>query len=509
MNRARSSLRDSYGNPVEYDTLENIDAKIPGKNHYEPNKFIIPGYASGIFQPHEVPTRSNFGPETGRKIEDDRIHFVDPLQNTYQNSDKPIQAPLATLLPPGADFGNLNTQQSIHIPRPNIDLNETPQSPPIDDPLNHQLFPPKDDTSGGQSAPNAPSTALQVPGGSFQQASLHQDLVPPQYPNQGPGVFIPRPNLDISETPIDNSNGPLNQGLLPPNDGPKTSFSSFNNFGTTPNPFKNTGADGPVVITEVHFAPKPSNGLLPPKDPSPNDVNFQSPDAQPTASTSNKFGGPSIGGQTGNKFTGSFGGAPGILSTIDKVRGAPQGSTQGAINKFTGSFGGSSGILGGKPSTQQNPNQIPVTVIQSPPPTQTSFSNFGFPSKPPTQASFSTTNAALEPKNTVNKYQGAFGGSPGILVSDNAVDRNTGQSTVQAPTVAPTIATLPLDSRFSGTLGGIQTSTTFNAQPTQAAPQFPALSNNVPVSQKESTAQRYTGQFGGAPGILRPYDNNN
>lgn len=71
VNRARSNLKDSYGNPVEYDTLENIDANKAGKDK---NQFVIPGYASGILQPHEVPARSSdFNVETSRKIDDDKI----------------------------------------------------------------------------------------------------------------------------------------------------------------------------------------------------------------------------------------------------------------------------------------------------------------------------------------------------------------------------------------------------------------------------------------------------
>lgn len=413
-----------------------------------------------------MPSRSNFAESESRNLEEDRVHFIDPLQNAFQRSDKPVQTPFSSLSPPGTVFGNANTQQTlqpISIPRPNIDSQETPQAPPINDPLNGPLNPPN----------------LNSP-----QQAVAQELVPPKIPSDGQGgVFIPKPNLGIFETPIDTSNGPLNQGLLPPSE------SDLNNP-ITVNPFKNNGQNGPVVITDVNFAPKPSNGLLPPKDPSPNDINFQSPDNQPTVTTQNKLATPIS--QTVNKYTGSFGGAPGVLGqAVDKVK-------TNVVSKFSGPFAGSQG------------DQIPVTVLQSPAPTP------AFPS---------TTNfIAPKPVGTSSKYQGSFGGSPGVLVSDNSADRisaSQNTSPVILPSVTPTLATAPLENRFSGSFGGApgvlgsnnpqQTLVTLpqqpadynNVQPTQALPQLPPLTKApAPVKQK------YTGSFGGPTGVLKPYDNN-
>lgn len=476
-------MKDSYGNPVEYDTLEAVDAGKPSLNKNDPNQFTIPGYASGILQPHEVPARS-FNSE--RKVDDDRIHFIDPLHNSFQNNnDKTFQTPSPSLTTPlgNVNENNLQSPTPINIPRPNIDLPETPQTP-IDDPIDHVPLHTPQNNPGG-----SPSFTLETPNGNqnTQQFPLTQDLIPPQIPNQGQSVFIPRPNLDVQETPIDNSNGPINQGLLPPPDSSSNFNFNSNNNGQS---FSNPKQDGPVIITEVLFAPKPSNGLVPPKDPLPNDVLFN---PQPTVETPNKFSGP-------------FGGSPGVLGgAIDRVVNNVQNKLSGTTsvphfasvgttigNKFSGSFGGSSGVLGGRPVS----NQIPVSIVQDPQrpaPTQNTFT------QPPS------------PNN--NKYQGNFGGSPGVLVSNNQgglVTPFEAQSTVQVPSVAPTVAT----DRFSGSFGGAQgvlgaskVSTLSQAPTTQTITQLPTLNDAYPSSTKESTVQKYTGQFGGAPGVLLPYDN--
>lgn len=307
-------------------------------------------------------------------------------------SSQPPSSSLSVPIGTESNPSILPSQTTINIPRPNIDLSESPQTP-IDDPLNHVLTPPQNDDSDGSA-----SLSFQTPNVDSKQTSVSQDLIPPEIPSEGPGIKIPRPNLDAGETPIDNSNGPLNQGLLPPTDGSiiKDSPPSL------PAPsFSNPNQDGPVVITEVHFAPKPSNGLLPPKDASPNDINYQSPDTQsdfqPTVPTTNKF---------------SFGGSPGILGqAAEKFAGA----VDTVQNKFTGSFGGAPGVLGGRGPGASRPsstvNQIPVVVVQSPPfnpPPRAS------PASPTTQAF-----ASQAPKAVVDKYQGSFGGSSGVLGKKN------------------------------------------------------------------------------------------
>lgn len=453
VNKARGDLKDSYGNPVQYDTIEDIDNKKPSKQS-DPNLFVIPGYASGILNPHEVPTRSNSNGDS-RKLDDGRIHFVDPLQNSFQDAGRPQ----------GINFNNANNQQTpINIPRPNIDLNETPQAP-IDDPLNHPLTPP---TRG------IPSSALEVPTGNSQQFQLTQDLIPPQIPSNSPGVFIPRPNIDASETPTDNNNGPLNQGLLPPV-GPQQSLNNVPVFTNSPS------QNGPVIITEgeVVFAPKPSNGLLPPKDPSPNDISYQ-PQELPstTASTINRFGGSS-----GVLNSGILG--QGVRDAISNVR-----------NKVTGTFGGSPGILGGRPVSTQQPNQIPVQVLQSP-----------FPSNKPVQES---SPAFTKPsKEVTHKYSGNFGGPPGVLTVQDSQLENVSPSQ-NVPSFAPNSAS---GNKFTGSFGGAQgvlgddkITPSSQSASTQTLTQLPNL-NIDSSSSKDNT--RYNGQFGGSPGILTPFDNAN
>jgi hypothetical protein len=422
--RARTILKDSYGNPVSYDSLEDVDAKRPSRNKENPFMYVIPGYASGILQPHELPPRSSSADNPEARGSDDRIHFVDPLVNAYEKFNR---IPSTSLTAPGVDS---NTQTPIDIPRPNIDLNETPEVP-IVDPLNQPLSPPTQPTFFA-----VPSTSLSFPleDKSSDSPQLSQGLTPPEIPSTD-GVFIPRPNLNEPETPIDNTNdSPLNQGLLPPSPTSQDDSGKSLNNGFSNNIFLNPTQNIPVIITDdqTRFAPKPSNGLLPPKDPSPNEVDFQAP---PTQSSANF---PS----TSTKFTGTF----------------------------TGSLSGDT-----TPKRTQQPSppsfQIPVQVIvQSP------------------------------KESGVNKYQGGFGGSPGVLVSSNNFDRvaPTLESRIDQTfaTVPSTTTTKVIDNRFSGNFGGSQG--VLGGNPTAQT-----------LSQVSSTqkVEKYTGQFGGPSGVLTPFDN--
>lgn len=415
--QGRSSYTDSYGNPVKYDSLDDVNAQRPSNNKNNPHQYVIPGYASGILDSHEIPSRSSINDNEGRTSNDDKIHFVDPLsQNSFQTFNN---EPSTT----GPGF-NSESQSPIEIPRPNIDLPETPIS--------------SNDGSLNSNLPNAsPSTVLELP--------INQDsnkipftttgLVPPQISNSEVGVEIPRPNLDIHETPIDGSNNLLNQGLLPPSTSVQPNFNN--------NIFLNPKQDGPVIITDDQtvFAPKPSNGLLPPKDPVPNNINFESipltNNALPSTAIPSKFNtnfeGTILGGITTtaaplqipvhiihskddgkiNKYTGTFGGSPGVLvsnNQVDRVnptlstqRVQPITSTvvntvpptQGSNNKFTGSFGGSIGLL--------NPNSSPTpqTILDG---SSTQSSNVLFSSN--------------------KKPLLTFGGSPGILKPFDNIQKN-------------------------------------------------------------------------------------
>jgi len=510
--RARSSLKDSYGNPIEYDTLEAIDANKPSKNKQDPNSFVIPGYASGILQQHELPTRNAFGGgEGGRKIDDDRIHFIDPLQNNFQGNAKPPTLPAPGLSFPSGNEGNVNTSP-IDIPKPNIDLPETPQTP-INDPLDQELHPPP--TVDGQFATpsDLPSVSLEVPHTqhNLPQQPIHQDLVPPQIPSDGQNVIIPRPNLDAAETPIDNSNGPLNQGLLPPQQNsfdspgvkasPEDNNNNNNNYNSNPflnpNSNPNPNVNEPVLITEVHFAPKPSNGLLPPKDPSPNDISYQQSDFVQTTST------------PPGKFTGSFNPAPSAVPSfnqnqpgIGSQRPSDDGKFQGSFSppnvgvhnqnqpgigsqrptndgKYQGSFGGPPGILSSNDagSAPQQSFQIPVQILQSPP-----SNKFGGPTNQ------QTFNSIQKPSGTApGKFQGSFGGPPGVLSPPQGTFNAKPQQNFAGNQAAPTV----------------------QAPTTQILPQQrPTISSDSTQSKLSNSAYgKYTGKFGGPPGILSPYDN--
>ncbi|XP_070493232.1 uncharacterized protein [Chironomus tepperi] len=414
--RGRNSYTDSYGNPVAYDSLDDVNAQRPSSNKNNPHQYVIPGYASGILDSQEIPSRSSVNDNEGRTTNDDKIHFVDPLnQNSFLTFNN---APSTSLTVPG--FNTESQASPIEIPRPNIDLPETPISS-NDDSLNSNL-------------PNTPpSSVLEAPiNQNSDNRPFVTGLVPPQITNSE-GVEIPRPNLDVFETPIDGSNNLLNQGLLPPT----SSQPNFNN-----NIFLNPKQDEPVIITDEQtvFAPKPSNGLLPPKDPVPNNFNFQPissiNNALPSTTTPSKFNtnfeGSILGGITTvaplqipvqvihsqddgkiNKYTGTFGGAPGILVNNNQInRVIPTSSTQRVQpstatsvvntviptqetnNKFTGSFGGSIGLL--------NPNSASTTqtITDS---TSTQINNVLFSSKKKPTLTFNGPQGVLKPFDNIQK----------------------------------------------------------------------------------------------------------
>ena len=486
-NRARSDLKtDSYGNPVtqQYDDLENLNLNS-GKN-----KFVIPGYASGILGSHE--TLNGAIPEGQRKYDDDRITFVDSYQNTYTNTQNSLFTPSSGLAtPPFGSQPGIENNSPVDIPKPNIDAAETPVTP-IEDPLNGPLNPPQ----------QTPSPGLSVPVGSG-----------PGFGNNDSPVIIPKPNIGIQETPITENDGPVSQGLLPPPEngqgfnGLNTKYSpnSINDIPLNGNSFQN----GPVIITDVSFAPKPANGLLPPKDPIPYDVNGDN--------------------QNTNNF-GQFGGASGILGgtpAINNVAVPSQNNspppaptfnnnnpTKTSDGKYTGNFGGSPGILGGSPAVPlnsgaykppqgqfgggqgllsiptQTTNQIPVTVIQSPQPNNQYKP--GQNQQPPTQIAF-TPGAAPD----TGKYAGGFGGAPGVLSSSNTAyttQKATSQQQFLTNSVVPTVA-----NSYQGGFGG--SSGIYGNAPAAS------VATPVAVQLDNASSHKHTGLFGGPSGVLTPFDN--
>jgi hypothetical protein len=530
--RARTAYTDSYGNPVAYDTLDDVDSGRPSKNNKQPFKYVIPGYASGILEENGTPTRStNLDSQESRQPNDDRIRFVDPQRNFFAHASN---APAPPQLP--SSFGlnaieNSQTNQETFQDgrsRPTISQGILP---PIDDPLNPENI----------HLPSDPHRSEGVPATSIEndnskphffrlRPAIEDPLLPhnihlPTDPQKSEGVpalnnkphfFRLRPAIEdpllphniqlpsdpqkseglpatilqndnsvshgllppvggtsegVSSTFFQNDRSVVSQGILPPpiNDplnpeninlplNPKTSegFAASRN-GNSPsdgleppqlpnidlpsnlnsNPFLppavNTfnhpktstfNSDGPVVITDdqIAFAPRPSNGLQPPKDPQQEDVNFnfRAP-ALPTAPTP----------------------------------------------KFT------TGIFNRAPTTQQT--QIPVVVVQS-------------------------------PKVVENKYKGTFGGPSGILsASDNQFSVLPTQA---SPQITPSTSSVTINRRFSGGFGGAPgvLGGDSNRLPAPSTTQNTYTTFNSGNVISERSANKYQGNFGGPSGVLQPFD---
>ncbi|XP_052901163.1 uncharacterized protein LOC128307392 [Anopheles moucheti] len=163
-----------------------------------------------------------------------------------------------------------------------------------------------------------------------------------------------------------------------------------------------------------------------------------------------------------------------------------QTTTKPVVQKYNGGFGGPAGFLG----NQQNigtaytstvrpniPQAIPSTTQPQPRP-QTIFTP---------QNTFSTTARPVG-KPTVQKYVGSFGGAPGFLGNQANIGTayTKAPQTIAAitPTVAPVQQPPSVQHLGTGHPGPVQSST---------LPQRP-LSPSVP-----SVSNNYNGQFNGAP----------
>lgn len=497
---------DSYGNPVtqHYDDLDNLNPNS-GKN-----KFVIPGYASGILGAHETPGGV---PDGQRKFDNDKITFVDSYQNTYKNTQNSLFTPSTGLAtPPFGSQPGIENNSPVDIPKPNIDAAETPVTI-IEDPLNGPLNPPQ----------QTPSSGLVGPVG----------FGPGVGDNNSP-VIIPKPNIGIQETPITENDGPVSQGLLPPPengqgfDGLNTKYSpnSINDIPLGGNPFQNI----PVIITDVSYAPKPANGLLPPKDPIPSDVNGSDQstnnfgqfdgasgvlggtpatnnvavpsqnNSPPPAPTTNNYN-PTKTSE--GKYTGNFGGSPGILGGASAVPAVPFNNNAN-YKPPQGQFGGGQGLLSIPPQKPtQTTNQIPVTVIQSPQENNRYNGGFGGATgvlgkptqnqPPPTQIAF-TPGAAPD----TGKYSGGFGGAPGVLSSSNTA-YSTQSVASQQPFLTNSVVPTVANNNYQGTFGGA--SGVFGNSPAASVP-------SPTVAQLDNaSSHKHTGLFGGPSGVLTPFDN--
>lgn len=253
--------------------------------------------------------------------------------------------------------------------------------------------------------------------------------------------------------PVDINVSVPQQDILPPFQKPQTLFQQAPQAPNQPNVQFTSSNNQPLIVP---FAPAPI-----PTQPAPLQAN---PTPAATQTTVNKYTGGfgfSNGGQPNtvfvntiddNKYTGGFlhtsNTASSQIPQLTTSLQAPLSSTTNNGNKYTGGF-------------------ITAPTVPAPAPTpikpQTEINDryaggFVSTNNVPTQSTFTTTDT-----NKGNKYTGGFG-----------YDNSNAQIQAQ-PIAAP-------------------------SQQVQQQ-QFPR-----PVALPQSTGQKYTGGFGGPPGILEPFD---
>ncbi|XP_055593306.1 bromodomain-containing protein 4-like [Uranotaenia lowii] len=276
---------------------------------------------------------------------------------------------------------------------------------------------------------------------------------------------------------------------------------------------------------QIHQQPKQPQGPQQPQIP-------QQPQLRPTEAPV-------------QKFTGSFGGAPGLLGNQQNLGTAytttaspkqpilpqirptpppppppptqfittprPAPPTQPAPNKFTGSFGGAPGFLGNqqnlgtayKPTTPQPqiPQPQPPIPFQPPQQPQQQIPNIirpPAPFQPPTVQHNPPQQPPRPPpvqQFPGNKFTGSFGGAPGLL----------GNQKKPGTHVSPDGSILPP----SGP--GLNAGAVHQNHPAPPQPPHQQPSQQHPHQQQQprpvSSGSTFTGSFGGPPGILRPFDN--
>ncbi|XP_053661070.1 uncharacterized protein LOC128710056 [Anopheles marshallii] len=268
----------------------------------------------------------------------------------------------------------------------------------------------------------------------------------------------------------------------------------------------------PVKPTSLQTLQPPQSALMPDGGVGfKTDVNQQTHFPQPNTLTVNRFSGSAAPN------------APAFETTTKPV-----------VQKYSGGFGGPAGFLG----NQQNigtvytstvrpniPQAIPSATQPQPRP-QTIFTP---------QNTFSTTARPVA-KPTVQKYMGSFGGAPGFLGNQ----ANIGTAYTKAPqtiaAITPTVApvqqppavqhfgiahpvpvptsTLPqrplppsapsVPNNYNGQFNGAPANQGSGIRPTAGSTFTPPLQPVRPVSATNTFTggNKFTGSFGGAPGIL-------
>ncbi|XP_055627526.1 nascent polypeptide-associated complex subunit alpha, muscle-specific form-like isoform X2 [Toxorhynchites rutilus septentrionalis] len=430
--------KDSYGNPVTpfsalgttgldsvgFLTDVSKDGPQSGKSdQFGQLNFKVPSYASGIIQPVLLPPNSPAGfadqlPVSTTAAPTTAFQFVPNAKIPTIDGDDILfaQQPTNGLVPPLFP-GEQTTTYKINVgtERSPFFVKDTFGSPPLD----QGLAPPSDKSPVNfNQVPQAPSlvpqTPLQVPG---------QTLPHPQIPQQSP--FQP------TKAPVQKYTGSFG--------GAPGFLGSQQNIGT--------------AYTSTPLSSKP---VPVPTVPTPTQTQFL-PTTKPASTT-----------QTVNKFTGSFGGAPGFLGSQQNLGTAYKPTTsipqtpQKPLQP-TPSF----------PSQTQPPSAIkPPSPFQPPPAPQAPQ-----PTKAPGGPGFTFGASTQRP----GQYSGSFGGSPGLL----------GNQKQPGTHVKPDGSILPPSSPGVG----------FTAP--AAGPTVPTASSSRPVS----SGSTFTGSFGGPPGVLRPYDN--
>uniref|UniRef100_A0A8D8DIZ0 (northern house mosquito) hypothetical protein n=1 Tax=Culex pipiens TaxID=7175 RepID=A0A8D8DIZ0_CULPI len=500
-----SGAKDSYGNPVTpytdlgstgldsvgFLTDVNREVPLPTKTNQIGNwNFKVPSYASGILEPVLFPPNpsTNFGqpqpnayPTTTTPPTTTKFQFVagaiiptsDDAQTTF------VQTPLNGLLPPlfpeeqnvifkvevGTErspifvkdpFGpQLSTGQALPFDKPATDFNQgaQPQGPlqiplqtpqigqrPVQPQIPQQV--PLRPQPQQPQAPQRPPVPQQVP--TYSQQTPQRPQITQQIPQQ------PRP----TQAPVNKFTGSFGgaSGFLGNQQNLGTAYTS------TPQPNK-----------PAPPAPVP---LPPPSAPAPPPTYFQ-PTNRPTPAPTKPV----------NKFTGSFGGAPGFLGNQQNLGTAYKPTTP-------------------VPATPQRP--VSFKPPPSPPP-QTQVPNIVNPPTPfqpvpqrPTSApggtytgSFGFQQPQQQPVRPTpkpgqyvgNKFSGSFGGAPGLLGNQKQPGTHVKPDGTILPPSAPGVA-------FAG---GVQ----------QQQQQGGAVVR-PPVQQQGGNT--FTGSFGGPPGILRPFD---
>lgn len=528
--RARTTFKDSYGNPVAYDTLDDVDAGRPSKNKNQPFNYVIPGYASGILEENDTPTRStNLDTQESRQINDDRIHFVDPQRDFFNHaSNSPVLPQLPTTF--GANAVEPTNSDSFGRSRPAISQGILP---PIDDPLNPEnIHLPSDP----QKSEGVPATAIENDNSKphffrlrppIDDPLLPENIHLPSDPQKSEGVpalgskphffkLLPaiddplKPeNIQLPDDPQKSEGLPatilqndhsVSHGLLPPIDDPLNP----ENINLPSNPQASEGVSAtffqndrpslsqrptndPVKTDNINFPLNPQNslsvGLEPPQLPN---IDL------PQTLSSNPFLPPAVNTFNHPK-TSTFNSNEPVIITDDQIAFAPRPSN---------------GLQPPKDPQQDININFQAPAIPTVPTTKFTTANFNRGSLPTTQQTQIPVVVVQEPKVNLNKYKGTFGGPPGILTSNSQFGNIA--PTQASPQITPSTSTVSINRRFSGNFGGApgvlgSDSSLPTVSPTRNS--FTTFNSGGNVISSERSVNKYQGNFGGPSGVLQPFDN--